>query len=70
MQAEVFEQLKLIGDKAVKATRESHEFVFKTRTVECDNALKFTLDYGTEPGPWAVIGMNNTAFCIGYLPRR
>lgn len=67
--ADTFEHLKLIGEKAVKATKESHEFVFKTKTVPCTHAVQLTVDFGIEPGPWIVVGLNETAFCLGYLPR-
>ena len=67
---QTMEQLKLIRSKAVNATRNSHDMVFKTRTVECDHAFQITLNYGLEPGPWAVIGLNSTEYCFGYLPRK
>lgn len=59
-----------IIDRAVSATQQSHEFVFKTKKVQTTHPVQFTLDYGFDPGPWAIVGINDTQFCFGYLPRQ
>ena len=63
------QQLKAISSKAVQATMDSHEFIFKTKKIENAHVAQFTLDLGTEPGPWVIVGVNDVAFCIGYLPK-
>ncbi len=30
--------------------------------------FQFFLDFGSSPGPWVTIGINDTAYSVGYIP--
>ena len=60
--------LRDLGKRVLEAGANQHEFVIKTKPVKKYHTAQLTLDIGFDPGPWAVIGFNETEFCLGYLP--
>lgn len=45
------------------------EFRFITRSVKTPFKFTLALDFGNEPGSWAVFVIGHTAFGLGYLPK-
>lgn len=37
------------------------------RTVPNKHKVRVTVDYG--PGPWAIVGINDTVYGVGYIPK-
>ena len=38
------------------------------RKIANKNEFQFYVLYGTNPGPWARVGINDTEYMVGYLP--
>lgn len=56
--------------KNVPAVKTHAPFQVVRKTIPCRHAAQLTLDYGRDPGPWILIGINATAVGIGYLPQK
>ena len=44
-------------------------FQAMTRRVPNRHDIQLALDFGNEAGPWVVVTVNETAYCLGYLPK-
>lgn len=45
-------------------------FQLTTTHVPNTHKAQATLDYGSKPGPWVSVGINETQIGIGYLPKK
>ena len=61
---------KVLHEIKPKPTPKPAPLQFTTRPVRCNHAAQITLDYGTNPGPYVIVGINERAYCMGYLPRK
>lgn len=54
-----------------KVLTKSDQPPFHVNIQDVHNPHKFQLfvDYGNEPGPWLKIGINDTIYGFGYLPK-
>jgi hypothetical protein len=57
-----------INQRKVLVKEPAPTFHLKTEDVRNEHKAQVFLDYGSEPGPWVRIGINDTAYGIGYLP--
>lgn len=39
------------------------------RRIQNHNEFQFYVLYGTKPGPWVKVGINNTEYLVGFLPQ-
>lgn len=44
-------------------------FQATAKKVPCRHDIQITVDFGKDPGPYLIIGLNTKSYCIGYLPK-
>lgn len=44
-------------------------FDYSLKPVKNRYKFQFFIDYGAKPGPWLAVGIQSTAYAIGWLPK-
>lgn len=52
-----------------KLIAEAPRLTIAQRRIASQNEFQFYVLYGTQPGPWVKIGLNDTEYLVGFLPQ-
>jgi len=63
------EIVSVSSDRAVVQQKQP-TFQVVTKQIKNPHKAQFFLDYGNAPGPWICVGINDTLYGFGYLPKK
>jgi len=55
--------------KPKTAAQKPLPFSYEMKPVKNRHKLQLFVDYGVNPGPWLAVGVQSTAYAVGWLPK-
>ena len=57
------------ASRQLQLVSELPQLTVAQRRIANTNDFQFYIQYGSEPGPWVKVGVNDTEYLIGFLPQ-